>query len=136
MIHLQQIATPVHDIVAGLCFAVARNVRSNLARGRDLETPLVFQGGVAANIGVARAFREVLKLRDGDLIIPEHYASMGAIGAVFHVLDTPPETELGFKGLEALEKYVEDPTVDLPHVSCCAHFIIYSIFRKPECASW
>ena len=25
MIHLQQIATPVEDIVAGLCFAVARN---------------------------------------------------------------------------------------------------------------
>ena len=31
MIHLQQIATPVHDIVAGLCFAVARNFKSSLA---------------------------------------------------------------------------------------------------------
>ncbi len=49
MIHLQQIATPVQDIVAGLCFAVARNIRSNLARGRDLQKPVVFQGGVAAN---------------------------------------------------------------------------------------
>ncbi|UCF96113.1 MAG: hypothetical protein JSV89_13115 [Spirochaetaceae bacterium] len=115
MIHLQQIATPVHDIVAGLCFAVARNVRSNLARGRDLETPVVFQGGVAANAGVARAFREVLKLRDGELIIPKFYASMGAIGAVFHVLDSPPEADLSFHGLIALEKYIEDPTVNLPH---------------------
>jgi activator of 2-hydroxyglutaryl-CoA dehydratase len=33
MIHLQQIATPVHDIVAGLCFAVARNFVSTLGRG-------------------------------------------------------------------------------------------------------
>jgi len=115
MIHLQQIATPVHDIVAGLCFAVARNVRSNLARGRDLETPLVFQGGVAANAGVARAFREVLKLQDRELIIPKYHASMGAIGAVFHILDSPPEGDLGFKGLEALEKYIKDPTADLPH---------------------
>jgi predicted CoA-substrate-specific enzyme activase len=115
MIHLQQIATPVHDIVAGLCFAVARNVRSNLARGRDLETPLVFQGGVAANAGVVRAFREVLKLHDSELIIPKYHASMGAIGAVFHVLDIPPEGDLFFRGLSALEGYLQDPTVDLPH---------------------
>jgi len=117
MIHLQQIATPVHDIVAGLCFAVARNVRSNLARGRDIGTPVVFQGGVAANAGVARAFREVLHLKDGDLIIPEQFASMGAIGAVFHILDNPPDTDVSFKGLSRLEEYLKNPTADLPHWS-------------------
>ena len=115
MIHLQQIATPVYDIVAGLCYAVARNVRSNLARGRDIETPLVFQGGVAANAGVARAFREVLKLQDGELIIPKYHASMGAIGAVFHVLESPPDGDLAYKGIGALKAHLEDPTVDLPH---------------------
>jgi activator of 2-hydroxyglutaryl-CoA dehydratase len=78
-------------------------------------TPLVFQGGVAANAGVARAFREVLKLKDGELIIPKYHASMGAIGAVFHVLDSPPEGDLAFKGLSGLDKYLEDPTADLPH---------------------
>ena len=36
MIHLQQIATPVHDIVAGLCFAVARNFKSSLAQGKKV----------------------------------------------------------------------------------------------------
>jgi len=36
MIHLQQIATPVEDIVAGLCFAVARNFKGSIARGREL----------------------------------------------------------------------------------------------------
>jgi len=117
MIHLQQIATPVHDIVAGLCFAVARNVKSNLARGRDLETPVVFQGGVAANAGVARAFREVLDLKDGELIIPRYFASMGAIGAAFHILDSPPETDTSFKGLSRLKEYLQNPTVDLPHWS-------------------
>ena len=66
MIHLQQIATPVADIVAGLCFAMARSIRSNLARGRPLEAPVVFQGGVAANAGMARALREVFELADGD----------------------------------------------------------------------
>jgi predicted CoA-substrate-specific enzyme activase len=114
MIHLQQIATPVHDIVAGLCFAVARNVRSNLARGRDLEPPVVFQGGVAANTGVVRAFREVLNLKDGELIIPEHFASMGAIGAVLHVLDSPPDIDASFKGLSRLEEHLKNPRSDLP----------------------
>jgi len=115
MIHLQQIATPVHDIVAGLCFAVARNVRSNLARGRELEKPVVFQGGVAANAGVVRAFHEVLELADGELIVPEYYASMGAIGAAFHILDHQPEKPNPFKGLAGLEDHLNNPTVDLPH---------------------
>lgn len=32
MIHHQQLATPLHDIVAGLCFALARNFRSTVDR--------------------------------------------------------------------------------------------------------
>jgi len=62
MIHLQQIATPLHDIVAGLCFALARNFRSTVARSKDLKKPVCFLGGVAANAGMVRAFREVLNL--------------------------------------------------------------------------
>ena len=41
MIHLQQIATPVHDIVAGLCFAVARNFISSLGRGKSIRFPAI-----------------------------------------------------------------------------------------------
>lgn len=49
MIHHQQIATPLHDIVAGLCFALARNFCSNVARSKEIKKPVVFSGGVAAN---------------------------------------------------------------------------------------
>jgi predicted CoA-substrate-specific enzyme activase len=84
MIHLQQIATPMMDIAAGLCFAVARNFKSTLGRGKNLELPIIFQGGVAANVGMIRAFKEIYDIKDGEMIIPEHYASMGAIGAVMH----------------------------------------------------
>jgi predicted CoA-substrate-specific enzyme activase len=80
MIHLQQIATPVEDIVAGLCFAVARNFKGSIARGRKIPGPVSFQGGVAANAGMTRAFREVLGL--DDLFVPKEHAFMGAIGAV------------------------------------------------------
>ena len=61
MIHHQQIATPLHDIVAGLCFALARNFRSNVARSKEIKKPVVFSGGVAANTGMIRAFREILE---------------------------------------------------------------------------
>ena len=84
MIHHQQLATPLHDIVAGLCFALARNFRSTVARSKDIVKPVIFSGGVAANIGMVRAFREVLDLTGDELIIPEHHASMGAIGAVMY----------------------------------------------------
>jgi len=49
MIHLQQQATPVEDIIAGLCRALARNLKSNLGSGRQFVKPVVFTGGVAAN---------------------------------------------------------------------------------------
>ncbi|TAN42308.1 MAG: CoA protein activase [Nitrospirae bacterium] len=99
MIHLQQIATPVEDIVAGLCFAVARNFRGAIAKGRELQMPVAFQGGVAANQGVARAFREVFGL--DELFIPPDYALMGAIGAVMKDMDDRNFNEFDLGRLEA-----------------------------------
>ncbi len=86
MIHLQQIATPVQDIAAGLCFAVARNFKGSIAKGRILEKPVSFQGGVAANQGMVRAFSEIFAI--DNLFIPEEFALMGAIGAAWKDLDT------------------------------------------------
>ncbi len=82
MIHLQQIGTPVPDIVAGLCFAMVRNFMANVVRNRRLEKPVCFQGGVAANKGIKRAILEVMQLREDELIVPNHFALLGAIGAV------------------------------------------------------
>lgn len=116
MIHLQQIATPVHDIVAGLCFAVARNFKSNVAQGKKFEKPIIFQGGVAANTGVIRAFTEILNLEKGELIIPEYYASMGALGAVFHIKDNPSEKQRLFTNLKALEEYLVSDRKEKKHL--------------------
>ncbi|MBI5010721.1 MAG: hypothetical protein HZB98_13990 [Bacteroidia bacterium] len=105
MIHHQQIATPLHDIVAGLCFALARNFRSNVAKSKEIVKPVVFSGGVAANIGMIRAFRETLKLDGEDLIIPKYHASMGAIGAVLFAKSNGLEMN-HFAGLGKLEEYL------------------------------
>jgi predicted CoA-substrate-specific enzyme activase len=104
MIHLQQIATPVEDIVAGLCFAVARNFRGSIMRGRSLKEPVSFHGGVAANKGMVRAFKEVLELQ--DLFIPQDFALMGAWGAALKLKDSyKGEKRRGFD-LKKLEDFL------------------------------
>lgn len=105
MIHLQQIATPDYDIVAGLCYALARNFKGNIAKGKDVLKPVAFVGGVAANKGMIRAIKDVFSLDDGDLIIPKHFTSMGAIGAVFAVQDNPSLRQ-EFRGFEELDEYL------------------------------
>jgi len=80
MIHLQQKAVPVEEIASGLCFALARNFLATLCRGHIPSPPILFQGGVAANRGVAKAFREILQLNKSELIIPDNSAVMGALG--------------------------------------------------------
>ena len=105
MIHLQQKATPVHDIIAGLCFALARNFKSNLARGREFVKPIAFQGGVSCNEGVVRAFTDVLELESGELIIPEHRTAMGAIGAVLNLRDSGKDSP--FPGIEPLREFLK-----------------------------
>jgi len=105
MIHHQQLATPLHDIVAGLCFALARTFRSNVARSKEIKKPVIFSGGVAANTGMVRAFREVLSLNENELIIPEYHASMGAIGAVMYAHANNLEMN-HFQGMNKLEEYL------------------------------
>ncbi len=85
MIHLQQQATPNCDIIAGLCVALARNLKSSLGCGREFVRPIVFTGGVAANDGVVRAIKEVFELGDSELIVPKEHFFTGAIGAVLTV---------------------------------------------------
>jgi predicted CoA-substrate-specific enzyme activase len=82
MIHLQQQATPMCDILAGLCLALARNLKSNLGCGREFIKPIVFTGGVAANAGVVRAVSEVFETKPDELLVPDAHFFTGAIGAV------------------------------------------------------
>lgn len=114
MIHLQQQATPVHDIIAGLCFGLARNLKSNLGRGRELARPIAFCGGVAANAGVVRAIREVFELGQGELIVPQYHAVTGALGAAWMALPEPggPGGPLPVRiRLEALEEYLRQKRI-------------------------
>ncbi|MCR4434708.1 MAG: acyl-CoA dehydratase activase [Clostridiales bacterium] len=78
MIHKQQTGHSLEDIIGGLCEALVRNYLNNLAKGKEISEPIVFQGGVAANVGIAAAFERALGKR---LVIPKYYDVMGAYGA-------------------------------------------------------
>ena len=78
MVHKQQMGHRVEDILYGLCQALARNYLNNLGLGKEILPPVVFQGGVAANRGIVRAFEEALST---TITVPPHYGVMGAIGA-------------------------------------------------------
>ena len=78
MIHKQQIGHSVKDIVAGLCDSLVKNYLNNVCRGKEILSPIVFQGGVAANRGIQRALERELNV---SLVIPEDFDVMGAIGA-------------------------------------------------------
>ena len=133
MIHLQQIATPDYDIVAGLCYAVARNFKSAIARGKKFIPPIAFEGGVAANPGVIRAFEDILDLGEEKLLIPDKFNVMGAIGAAILAQESEDcqETAIDPKKIQGYLKYREMPkggrerlTFDFPD------YKFYSITRK------
>lgn len=78
MIHKQQEGCRTEDILKGLCQALVRNFLSNLAKGKHLHAPILFQGGVAANPGIVAAFEEELQTK---ITVPQYFDVMGAWGA-------------------------------------------------------
>ncbi|NLL88650.1 MAG: 2-hydroxyglutaryl-CoA dehydratase [Firmicutes bacterium] len=78
MIHKQQLGHSLPDILAGLCDAMVRNYLNNVGKGKEIREIIMFQGGVAANKGMRKAFEAAL---NAEVTVPEHYDVMGAIGA-------------------------------------------------------
>ncbi len=97
MVHKQQMGYRMEDIIYGLCQALVRNYLNNLAKGKELLTPIVFQGGVAANAGMKKAFEEALQT---EIVIPKHHHVMGAIGAALLARGTVRDGKTNFKGFE------------------------------------
>lgn len=106
MIHLQQVGTQIHDIVAGLCYALTRNFKSNIGKGKEFVKPISFQGGVAANNGIVKAFEDILELFDGELVIPKYFKTMGAVGCALALIDK--DIYSPFKGFVAIEAYLKN----------------------------
>ena len=77
LVHKAQEGYPKEDIIAGLCKSIVLNYLNNVGKGKKIEPPIVFQGGVSKNEGVVKYFKEVL---DEDIIVDKEGHLMGAIG--------------------------------------------------------
>ena len=124
MIHAQQKGYTTDQILRGLCDAVARNFKSTIVKGRAVVSPVAFIGGVAINEGVRNALSEAFKLEDGDLLIPEHYAWLGAMGAA--MFESEEVRKRSFKRIhqlrqhEAVRKQLLPAPIRFPwRRSCC-----------------
>ncbi len=102
MIHKQQLGHSMEDIVAGLCEALVRNYLNNVGKGKEILPPVSFQGGVAANAGMKKAFEKSLQ---HEVIIPKHFAVMGAVGAAIIAREAVEQTneKTRFKGFEVTD---------------------------------
>jgi predicted CoA-substrate-specific enzyme activase len=69
---------PFPDICAGLAFSVARNYIEKVVAGRAIGRTIVFQGGVASNPAVVKAFSLLL---DRPIHVHSYNRISGAIGA-------------------------------------------------------
>ena len=99
MIHKQQMGYPIDDIIYGLCQSMVRNYLNNVALGKEIMPKMVFQGGVAFNKGIIRAFKETFGT---ETYIPPHNELMGAIGAAMLVREKMDSNghRTNFKGFE------------------------------------
>lgn len=100
MIHKQQAGHRIPDILGGLCQALVRNFLNNVGKGKHIAGPVLFQGGVAANAGMVRAFEEALGC---PVVVPEHYGVMGAIGAALLAREETGARGTAFRGFDLVD---------------------------------
>jgi predicted CoA-substrate-specific enzyme activase len=103
MIHKQQIGHRLEDIVAGLCQGLARNFLANVAKGKNVKSPIVFLGGVSQNVGMRKAFEDALQK---EVVVPDYNTVMGAFGAALLVKESAPE-KTKFLGFEVSDKDIQ-----------------------------
>ncbi len=103
-------------MVAAACRAQARTIISGVGDlFLDYRGPIVFQGGVASNRAVAHYLQDIT---GNEIIIPEHHAVMGALGAAKIALDgwesrgiVPSRTASGARGPRGLLRAVAPPAI-------------------------
>ncbi|MGD2246199.1 MAG: BadF/BadG/BcrA/BcrD ATPase family protein, partial [Candidatus Aminicenantes bacterium] len=89
MIDKQQKGARKEDIAAGLHYALIKYLIGTLCRGKKLEGPYSFQGGVAENLGMVRAVEDILGSVENPVkvFIPRYHRSMSAVGAAIQAGD-------------------------------------------------
>lgn len=133
MIHKQQLGHPLPDILAGLCQAMVRNYLNNVGKNKEILGPIFFQGGVAANPGIRKAFEEEL---GQEVIIPENFSVMGALGAAYLAQERFMQKKgftTNFRGLKLAETNFKARSFDCR--GCANHCEVVEIRQEEKILS-
>jgi predicted CoA-substrate-specific enzyme activase len=140
MIHKQQMGHSTEDIIMGLCFSLARNYLNNVGKGKKIESPIVFQGGVAANKGIVKAFSTFL---ESEIIVPENHDVLGALGAALLAKDNYLKGEkTKFKGFDIINSVFKTKSFECKDCSnLCEIVTIYQEDKliacwNSKCGQW
>jgi predicted CoA-substrate-specific enzyme activase len=89
---------PLPDLVAGLAYSIARNYLEKVVERRPVGNKIVFQGGVASNQAVVKAFSELL---GKEILVHPYNRISGAIGAALEAREKVKKS--GKKSLKTSE---------------------------------
>ena len=93
LIHKIQGGYKKEDIIAGVCRAIAVNYINNVAKGKRIQAPIVFNGGVSKNMAVVKAFEEITGEK---IIVNKNSHLMGAFGIAVMARDSKKEKIFDF----------------------------------------
>jgi len=96
LIHKIQSGYKKEDILAGVCHAIAVNYINNVAKGKKIVAPIVFNGGVSKNLAVVREFEKVLNQK---IIVNKNSHLMGAFGIAIMAKESGKEQIFDFNVL-------------------------------------
>lgn len=124
LVHKAQIGHKKEDIVAGLCRAVVANYLNNVAKGKTIRPPIVFQGGVSKNVGVIKAFEEITGY---PVLVDPNSHLMGALGVAILSKSQPSEQPVD---LDIADIRFETRGLECP--KCPNHCEIITFYREGE----
>ncbi len=122
LVHKLQVGYPRDEIIAGLCKAVATNYLNNVAKGKKIISPVVFQGGVSKNAGVVKMFEQELSL---PVIVDETGHLMGAFGIAVLARESGKYRPFSFDVAD-----MEFTTREVTCGKCANHCEIICVYRE------
>jgi predicted CoA-substrate-specific enzyme activase len=104
IIHAMQEGYSLEAVCGGLCEGIARNVLDALIKGREIEDPVGFIGGVSLNRAITSSMEKIL---GRNVQVPAHSQVAGAIGAAMMgvLKDVPP----GLVGRQSRSRESREP---------------------------
>lgn len=124
LVHKLQMGYKKEDVIRGLCDAIVSNYLNNVAKGKKIISPIVFQGGVSKNIGVKKAFEEQL---DEEVIVIDKGHLMGALGIALIAKKSNKEISFDFNIKDYNYK-----TIGKECTGCANNCEVVSVYKEDE----